>query len=58
MLRDALAAKEWGLTPSQFRKLPEIDQVEIIAVQRTLGRMSEWENYQAELKAKPKKRNG
>lgn len=49
LFRDALAAKSRGMTTRQFRELPDADQVEIIAVEQVLSRMTTWENYQDEI---------
>lgn len=46
-----MAAKSRGMTTRQFRNLSDIDQVEIIALESTLSKMSEWEAYQDEIEA-------
>jgi hypothetical protein len=40
-----MVAKEWGMLPSQFRKLPPNDRAELAALSETLSDMQRWENH-------------
>jgi hypothetical protein len=44
-------AKEWGLTPGQWRNLPVEDQVEMMAEHRALQEMAEAERQESEAEA-------
>jgi hypothetical protein len=42
-MSEALTAKAWGLTPSQFRGLSDEDAAEMMAVERVTSKMRAWE---------------
>jgi hypothetical protein len=45
-------AKEWHMSPSQFEALSIEDKAKMIATERTLAKMRNWENYLADRKRK------
>lgn len=53
-LTEIHTAKEWGMTPSQFRKLDWEDKAEMIAHDRVVDKMQQYdaEQYARKLKAK------
>lgn len=54
LFSEAHAAKEWGMSPSQFRELPHDDKAEMIAHDRAYMTMQSYEAYLA----KPKETKG
>ena len=57
-LSEAKAARAWGLTPSQFKDLPEMDKAEMIATERTETKMSNWDMQVQEKEARKRDRRG
>ena len=51
-------AREWGRTPSEFAALPYDDQVYMMALTRTEGKMRAWERQVTEDERPPPARRG
>ncbi len=54
VLSEIHTAKAWGYTPSQFRNLPEIDRVEMLAHDAAYQQMEQYEYQEIRKKGEQK----